>query len=53
MATDQERILKADHDAWLANLSAAKCAANIDYLAMMSDIEIPTDEEVPDNESEV
>lgn len=48
MATAQESALKTAHDAWLASYSAAKNAANIDYLAMMADIEIPT-EEVNDN----
>lgn len=31
-----------------AEAAAAKNAANIDYLAMMSDIEIPTEEEMND-----
>ena len=46
MATDQERLLKAEHDAWLANSQAAANQANIDYLAMMADIEIPTEDEI-------
>lgn len=45
MATDQERLLKAEQDAWLAASQAAKNEANIDYLAMMADVEIPTEEE--------
>lgn len=45
MATEQERLLKAEHDAWLAQSAAAANEANIDYLAMMADIEIPTEEE--------
>jgi len=31
-----------------AEAAAFKNAANIDYLSMMSDIEIPTEEETPD-----
>lgn len=52
MATTQERLLKMEHDAWLANSQALTNAANIDYITMMSDIDIPT-EEVLENESEV
>lgn len=51
--TEQERMLKAEHDAWLANYKAEINAANVDYIAMMSDIEIPTEEEVNGNESEI
>ena len=52
MATEQERLLKAEHDAWLANSRAETNAANVDYIAMMSDIEIPTEEE-EENEPEI
>lgn len=52
MATTQERLLKLEHDAWLANWQAENNQANIDYLAMMSDIEIPTEED-EDHESEI
>jgi hypothetical protein len=52
MATTQERLLKMEHDAWLANSQALTNEANIGYIAMMSDIDIPT-EEVNENESEV
>lgn len=52
MATAQERLLKMEHDAWLANSQALTNAANVDYIAMMSGIDIPT-EEVLENESEV
>lgn len=52
MATTQERLLKMEHDAWLANSQALTNAANVDYIAMMSDIDIQT-EEVLENESEV
>ena len=45
MVTVQERVLKAEHDAWLAQLQAAANQANIDYLAMMTDVEIPTEDE--------
>lgn len=41
-----------EHDAWLANSQALTNAANVDYIAMMSGIDIPT-EEVLENESEV
>lgn len=53
MATQQERLLKAQHDAWLAQFNAAANAANIDYLAMMADIEIPTEEEELTDEREI
>lgn len=49
MATREERLLKLEHDAWLAQMKAAKNAADIDYVAMMADIEIPI-EEVNNNE---
>lgn len=52
MATEQERILKAEHDAWVANFYAETNAANIDYIAMMTDVEIPTEEDT-NNESEI
>lgn len=52
MATEQERLLKAEHDAWLANIRAETNAANVDYIAMMSDVEIPTEED-ESNESEI
>ena len=52
MATNQERVLKAEHDARLVMTESAKNAANVDYIAMMSDIEIPTEEEA-ENESEI
>ena len=48
MATIQERVIKAEHDAWLAQSKALDNAANIDYLAMMSDVEIPTEEDQED-----
>ena len=53
MATTQERLLKAEHDAWLAQMQSAVNAANIDYISMMADIEIPTEEEGGENESEI
>lgn len=49
MITIEEQLRKAEHDAWLANYEASKNTANIDYIAMMTDVEIPT-EEVIDNE---
>ena len=50
--TEQERLLKMEHDAWLAKSQAEKNAANVDYIAMMADIEIPTEED-ENNESEI
>lgn len=44
MVTDKERLLKAEHDAWLANSRAMKDQANMDYLSMMLDVEIPTED---------
>lgn len=52
MVTKEERLLKLEHDAWLAKAQALTNEANIGYIAMMSDIDIPT-EEVKENESEV
>ena len=52
MATIQEQLLKAQHDAWLAQYKAISNAANIDYIAMMADIEIPIEEDV-ENEPEI
>lgn len=40
MTTREEQLLKNEHDAWYATMIANKNAANIEYLAMMSDIEI-------------
>ena len=50
--TEQERMLKMEHDAWLALSQAEKNMANVDYIAMMADIEIPTEED-GENESEI
>jgi hypothetical protein len=52
MVTKEERLLKLEHDAWLAKAQALTNAANVDYIAMMSGIDIQT-EEVLENESEV
>ena len=50
--TLQERLLKAEHDAMNARADAFKAQANLDYVAMMADVEIPTEDgEV--NEQEV
>lgn len=49
MATIQEMVLKAQHDAWLAKNEAMTNAANIDFIAIMADIEIPTEEEEENN----
>lgn len=53
MGTIQEQLLKAEHDARVAAAKADDNRATIDYLAMMADIEIPTDEEVPADEPEL
>lgn len=55
MATNQERLLKIEHDAWLAKYKAQTNAANLDYIAMMADVEIPTEDEggMMQDESEV
>jgi hypothetical protein len=47
------RLEKMEHDANLARMQAEDNQANIDYIAMMADIEIPTEEEGNKNESEV
>ena len=53
MATIQERLLKVENDARYAISEAVRATANIDYLAMMSDIEIPTEEENENAQPEV
>ena len=45
MATEQERRLKAEHDAWLARSQAAANQANLEYIAMMDDIDLMEDEQ--------
>ena len=45
MVTKEERLLKNEQDAWYAKYIADKNAANIEYIAMMTDIEIDDDEE--------
>ena len=45
MITNEDRMNKAAHDAWYANYIAARNAANIEYIAMMADIEIDEDDE--------
>lgn len=51
--TQQQEMRKMEHDAWLAKYQNSVNSANIDYLAMMSDIEIPTEDGGADDESEV
>lgn len=41
----EERTLHAEMQARYTTWLNSKAAANIDYLAMMTDVEIPTDEE--------
>ena len=36
-----------------AEAQAARNTANIDYIAMMTDVEIPTEEEAGENEPEI
>lgn len=50
MVTLEERLLKAEHDAMNARADAFKAQANLDYVAMMADVEIPTEEEAENNE---
>ena len=51
MATEQERRLKAEHDAWLARSQAAANQANLEYIAMMADIDLMEEtEDMPDVE---
>lgn len=51
----KRRVLSPIDQAELENAKAqaAKNAANIDYIAMMTDVEIPTEEEGTTNESEI
>ena len=44
MSTLQERMLKAEHDAMNARAEAFKAQANLDYIAMMMDVEFPIEE---------
>ena len=53
MATTQERLLKMEHDAWLAKAQALTNTANVDYIAMMSGIDIPTENEEVSDEYEI
>ena len=48
--TKEERLLKAEHDALNARAEAFKTTANLDYVAMMADIEIPTEEDEDEHE---
>ena len=50
--TIQELLLKAEHDAMNARAEAFRAQANLDYVAMMADVEIPIEEE-SDNEQEI
>ena len=43
--TKEEQMLKNEHDAWYATMIANQNAANIEYLAMMSDIDIDDESE--------
>ena len=40
MVNDKMRLQKAEHDVWLAQLQALKNSANIEYLAMMTGIDL-------------
>ena len=50
MITKEMLIQKAEHDAQWANAQAEVNKANIDYLCMMTDVDIPTEEEQEANE---
>ena len=39
-----QRLEKMEHDAMLARMRAEDAAANVDYIAMMADLESPTEE---------
>ena len=45
MITREDQMLKNEHDAWYAKYIADRNAANIEYIAMMTDIEIDEDDE--------
>lgn len=51
----KRRVLSLTDQAELENAKAqaVKNAANIDYIAMMTDVEIPTEEEGATNEFEI
>ncbi len=51
----KKRVMSPADQAALENAEAqaTKNAANIDYIAMMTDVEIPTEEEGNEDESEV
>lgn len=53
MVTKEERLLKLEHDAWLAKAQALTNEANLDYISMMTGIDIPTEDEGVSNESEI
>lgn len=42
--TEQERLLKAEHDAWLSNYKAEQQQAITDYNIMMGILEDPSEE---------
>ena len=45
MITNEEQMLKNEHDAWNANYEARKNAANIEFIAMMADIDLDDEDE--------
>lgn len=51
--SNEERTLHAEMQARYANYVNSKATANIDYIAMMTDVEIPTEEEEGEDESEI
>lgn len=51
MVNDKMKLQKAEHDAWLATMEAAKNTANIDFLAMMTGVDID-DEEIIEEDFE-
>ena len=52
MATKEEMQVKAEHDAWYARMLAEQNAADLDYIAMMTDVELDTEEETDDDSFE-
>ena len=48
-----QRLEKMEHDTYLARMRAEDVAANVDYVAMMADIEIPTEEAEENAQSEI
>lgn len=52
MSTIQEKLHKAEHDAWLANYEATKNKSIIEYIALMDYPEVFDEEESEVEEDE-